>query len=138
MSNNDYDQQVEEIQAYNKPILEAFEAWLAESWTKKTVKKHVDNIYFFTDYLVYYEPLRRLDEATESDVFTFLSSWFPRKALWASTSNMKAYISSFKKLFKWMGETKRMDAEEVEAIFYTLKEERDVFLEAVEDDVSFW
>ena len=101
---NDYDKQVEQIQAYNKPILEAFEAWLAESWTPKTVKKHVDNIDFFTDYLVYYEPLRRLDEATDSDVFTFLSSWFPRKALWASTSNMKAYISSFKKFFKWMRE----------------------------------
>ena len=138
MSSNDYDQQVEKIHAYNKPILDAFEAWLAESWTKKTVKKHVDNIAFFTDYLVHYEPLRRLDEATESDVFTFLSSWFPSKALWASTSNMKAYFSSFKKFFKWMNETKRIDTEEMEAVFYTLKEGRDEFLEAVDDDSPFW
>ena len=135
---NDYDQQVEQIQAYNKPILKAFEAWLDESWTPKTVKKHVDNIDFFTDYLVYYEPLLRLDEATDSDVFTFLSSWFPRKALWASTSNMKAYISSFKKFFKWMKDTGRMDAQVVKDILSTLKEERDEFLEAVDDGVSFW
>ncbi len=58
---------------------------------------------FFTDYLVYYEPLKRLDEADDGDVFTFLSSWFPRKAMWANETNVKSYLASFKKFFKWIG-----------------------------------
>jgi len=37
-----------------------------------------------------------------------------------------------------MNETKRIDAEEMEAVFYTLKEGRDDFLEAVDDDSPFW
>ena len=36
--------------------------------TKKTVKNPVDNIDFFTEDLVSYEPLTRLDEADEGDV----------------------------------------------------------------------
>lgn len=135
---DDYDKKVEEIQAYNKPILAAFQAWLEESWSKKTVKSHVDNIDFFTDYLVYYEPLLPLDEATVGDVDSFLSSWFPRKALWASKSNMKSYFASFKKFFKWMEETGRVSPEVVKEVLTTLKEDREEFLEAVDDDHDSW
>ena len=135
---DDYDKRVEEIEAYNKPILDAFKAWLAESWTKKTVKNHVDNIYFFADSLAYYEPLLRLDEASDSDVYSFLTSWFPRKALWASKSNQKSNLASLKKFFKWMQETGRMSPEVVKEVLSTLKENREEFLEAVDDDRGSW
>ncbi len=91
---------------------------------------------FFTDYLVYYEPLKRLDEAGDDDVFTFLSSWFPRKAMWANETNVKSYLASFKKSFKWMGETERISDETVIEVLDTLKENREEFLEAVDDDLS--
>ena len=52
-----YDARVRAIRAYNQPLLENFRAWLEQSGlAEKTVKTHVDNINFFTNYLVYYEP----------------------------------------------------------------------------------
>ena len=134
---NDYDKQVEAIRTYNQPILDTFQAWLKEAGlVRKTIKNHVDNIDFFTDYLVYDEPLKRLDEADYDDIFTFLSSWFPRKAMWANETNVKSYLASSKKVFKWMGETECISDETVTEVLYTLKEHREEFLEAVDDDLS--
>ena len=130
----DYDAQVRAIQAYNQPILDGFRAWLEQSGqAKKTIKNHVDNIDFFTDYLVYYEPLEKLDEADGSDVRMFLTDWFPRKALWASVTGVKSYLASFKKFFQWMGEAGRVSPETVADVLDTLKEGRDEFLEAVDE-----
>lgn len=130
---DDYDQQVEAIRAYNRPILAAFQTWLtAARLADKTIRGHVENIDFFTEFLVYYEPLRRLEEADEGDVFEFLSSWFPRKAMWASENSIKANIASFKKFFEWMGQTGKMSEETVGEILTMLKEDRDEFLGAVE------
>jgi site-specific recombinase XerD len=130
----DYDAQVQAIRAYNQPILDGFRAWLEQSGlVEKTVKNHVENINFFTEYLVYYEPLEKLDEADGSDVWMFLSDWFPRKALWSSVTSVKSYIASFKKFFQWMGETGRVSSETVADVLTTLKEGRDEFLEAVDE-----
>ncbi len=96
----------------------------------------MDNIDFFAEYLVYYEPLQRLDEANEGDVSSFLMDWFPRKALWASPSSTKSYLATFKKFFVWMGETKRISAEVVDDVLTMMKEDRQDFIEAVEDDDS--
>ena len=125
-----YDARVRAIRAYNQPILDDFEVWLKQSGlSETTVKNHVDNIYFFTNYLVYHEPLKKLDEATSGDVWMFLVDWFPRKALWASISSVKSYLASFKKFFQWMGETGRVSPETVADVLDTLKEGRDEFLE---------
>jgi len=129
-----YDEQVQAIRAYNQPILDGFRTWLEQSGlAEKTVRNHVENIDFFTEYLVYYEPLEKLDEADGSDVWMFLSDWFPRKALWSSVSSVKSYMASFKKFFQWMGETGRVTPETVEDVLSTLKEGRDEFLASVED-----
>jgi len=125
----DYDTQVRAIRAYNQPILDDFEVWLQQSGlSEQTVQTHVDNINFFTNYLVYYEPLKKLDEATEGDVWMFLADWFPRKALWASITSVKSYLASFKKFFRWMGETGHASPQTVAEVLDTLKEERNVFL----------
>ncbi len=132
---DDYDAQVDAMQKHNAPILASFHASLAQAGlARKTVKSHVDNIDFFTEYLVSYEPLTRLDEADEGDISAFLLDWFPRKALWASVSNTKQYLASFKKFFQWMGETQRIAPDVVDDVLTTLKEERRDFLEAVTDD----
>ena len=136
MSNlDDYDKEVEAIRAYNQPILDAFQGWLkAAGLADRTINNHVENIDFFTEYLTYYEPLYRLDEADAVDIMSFSLDWFPRKAMWASVGSAKSNIASFRKFFKFMGETGRLDDETVSEVLETLKERRDDFLEAVEDD----
>ena len=60
----DYDQEVDKIRVYNQPILDEFQSWLQNTGvTPKTVKNHIENINFFAEYLLYYEPLQKLDEA---------------------------------------------------------------------------
>ncbi|TMF52533.1 MAG: integrase [Chloroflexi bacterium] len=132
-SADSYDARVQAIKAYNQPILDDFRAWLEQSGlAEKTVRNHVDNIDFFTEYLVYNEPLEKLDEADGSDVWMFLGDWFPRKAMWASESSVKSNMASFKKFFQWMGETGRVSPETVDDVLSTLKEGRDEFIEAAE------
>jgi len=128
-----YDTKVQAIQAYNQPLLNSFQEWLKQAGlVEKTVKAHVENIDFFTEYLVYYDdPLKKLDEADSSDVWMFLSDWFPRKAMWASPSSVKSNIASFKKFFQWMGETGRVSPETVVDVLAELKESREEFLENV-------
>jgi site-specific recombinase XerD len=135
MSDLDYDAQVDAIKEQNAPILREFQKSLEQArLAKKTVRSHVENIDFFAEYLVYYEPLQRLDEADDGDVSSFLMDWFPRKALWASPSSTKSYLASFKKFFQWMGETQRIPAEIVDDVLTMMKEDRQDFLDAVEDD----
>ncbi len=132
-SADSYDAQVQAIRAYNQPILDDFRAWLEQSGlAEKTVRNHVDNIDFFTEYLVYQEPLEKLDEADGSHVWMFLGDWFPRKAMWASESSVKSNMASFKKFFQWMGETGRVSPETLDDVLSTLKEGRDEFIEAAE------
>src|SRR6266568_1702740 len=100
--------------------------------SRRTIKDHVENIQFFARYLLLYAySLRRLDEATEGAVYDFLEDWFPRKALWASPSSMKIYLASFKKFYKWMGETGLVSPETVEDVLSTLKDDRNFFLRKV-------
>ena len=130
-----YEQRVQAIRQANQPFLEGFEHWLRQSWLREpTIRDHVDNLRLFEHYLLLYaHSLRRLDEATDSEVYWFLTDWFPRKALWASVSSMKVYLASFKKCFTWMGETDLVSPETVAEVRSTLKEERRVFLRAVEE-----
>ena len=128
-----YEQRVHTIQRANQPILDGFEHWLKQAGLSgPTIKAHVDNMRLFGRYLLWYDPsLRRLDEATEGDVYDFLEDWFPRKALWASVSSMKVYLASFKKFYQWMGATGLVSPETVEDVLSTLKDSRTLFLRKV-------
>ncbi len=128
-----YEERVQAIHAYNQPILNDFRIWLEQSGlSEKTVRSHVRNVKFFTEYLVYYDdPLKALDQANNSDIRTFFLYWFPRKGLWASAGTVKSNIASFKKFFHWMGETGRISPKTVTDVLTALKEGRDRFLERV-------
>src|SRR5438128_1535020 len=128
-----YEQRVQAIQRANQPILDGFARSLKQvGLSEQTIKDHVDNMRFFARYLLLYAySLRRLDEATEGNVYDFLEDWFPRKALWASVSSMKVYLASFKKFFQWMGETGLVAPQTVEDVLATLKDSRSFFLRQV-------
>ena len=132
---SDYDRKERKIRLYNEPILAEFESWLAKSGlASKTVKNHSVNIDFFAVYLTYYEPLCKLDEADSSDVFGFLRNWYPRKAMWASKSNTRAYMATFRKFFKYLKESNRIEGNIEEEVRETLKEHKEGFLDAVAFD----
>ena len=128
-----YEQRVQVIQLANQPILDGFERSLKQAGlSAQTIKDYVDNMRLFAHYLLLYAySLRRLDEATEGNVYDFLEDWFPRKALWASVSSMKVYLASFKKFFKWMGATGLVAPQTVEDVLSTLKDSRNLFLRRV-------
>ena len=130
-----YEQRVQAIRQANQPLLEGFEHWLRQSGLREqTIRDHVDNLLLFEHYLLLYDySLRRLAEATDSEVYWFLADWFPRKALWASVSSMTVYLATFKKFFTWMGETSLVSPQVVADVLSTLKEERRVFLRVVEE-----
>ncbi len=136
---SDYDQEVEKIRSINQPILEEFQSWLKKSGlSKKTVDSHCENIDFFAEYLTYYEPLYRLDEGDAGDVQGFLLDWYPRKAMWASEAYTRAYMASFRKFFKFMAETNRIEQTTVDEVRETLKENKEDFLDAVAfDDTDY-
>src|SRR6266704_942477 len=73
-------------------------------------------------------PCADLMRPPRGDVYDFLEDWFPRKALWASVSSMKVYLASFKKFFKWMGETSLVSPGMVEDVLSTLKDDRNFCL----------
>ncbi len=120
-----YEQRVHTIQLANQPLLDGFEHALRQSGlSEHTIKAHVDNMRFFGRYLLWYGySLRRLDEASEGDVYDFLE--------WASVASMKVYLASFKKFFTWMGETGLVAPETVEDVRSTLKDSRNLFLRKV-------
>jgi len=131
---SEFEKQVAKIQKYNQPIIDGFKTWLEKAnLSAKTIKNHINNIEFFAEYLVYYEPLQKLDEADEQDVSSFLMDWYPRKAMWASESNTKSYMSSFKKFFSYMVETERISPNIEAEVKNTLKEGKENFLDAVSE-----
>jgi len=140
----DYDKEVAEIRKYNQPILDDFQAWLEKTGlTEKTISKHIQNVDFLAEYLFYYEPLYKLDEADAVDVYGFLAEWYPRKAMWASVSNTKSYMGSFRKFFKFLAESKRVDKETEDDVRKMLKERKEEILDAVDfgdddDDDDWW
>jgi site-specific recombinase XerD len=129
---SEYDDRVEQIRLENQPILDGFKQALEQaSLSAKTVRNHVENIQFFAEYLVYYEPLRPLNAAEEEDISSFLLSWFPRKAMWASEDNVKQYLTSFRKFSRYLVETNQMTSEQEAEIRETLTEGKEDFLDAV-------
>jgi site-specific recombinase XerD len=128
---DDYDKKCKAIDEHNKPLLDGFATWMIDSGlSAKTVRNHVDNISFFSTFLVSNEELKRLDEADESNIRMFLSFWFHRKAMWSSVESTKSNIGSFKKFYKWMRDRGVMPSDVVDDILITLKEEREEFLAA--------
>jgi len=136
MSN--YDQVVKKIKTDNEPLIAEFSNYLKdEGLSPKTIKNHMQNISFFAEYLIYYEPYLSLHEVESCcEVSSFLGDFFPRKAMWASPASIKSNIATFKKFFKWMIAKNKMRKDEYEYLLELIKEEKENWIESAtfEDD----
>lgn len=127
---NDFDDQVKRIRSHNEPILAGFRGSLTRSsLSAKTITNHVQNVEFFAEYLMNYEPVKTLEQTDSTDISSFLDDWFLRKAMWASVESVKAYLATFKKFFTWMRDADHMTSNAVADILETIKEDREDFID---------
>jgi hypothetical protein len=106
-----------DVGAANTRGLKAFEKWLLRSGLRpQTVERHVSNVRLFAEkHLARMEPPRTLFDIEPTDVLDYLAKGLPPEA------KRKNTIVSFKKFFKFMGDTERMDWETVYEIRETLR-----------------
>jgi len=128
------------IKHENMSLIDGFANHLKDSGlSPKTVRNHVDNLHFFADYLVYYEPYEKLSDADAGDVSSFLSDYFPRKSMWASPFSVKSYIATFKKFFNFMLINSLIKEAGYKELLETIKLEKELWLDSVDsDDEGFW
>ena len=130
---DNYSQEIQNIQKRNQTLLDEFRGALENAnLATKTVKTHIENIDFFSIFLIRYLPLSKLDETQPVDVQRFLAEWYPNKTTWASPYNTKSYMSSFRKFFKFLRENGKFDIEVENEIKKMLKENKKIFLDAVD------
>ena len=133
-----YEAECEKIRTENHKILNDFRKHLGLSkLSKKTIDKHVSNIDFYINvFLLHEEPLRPKSGVNSLDYF--LGSWFIRKAMWASVSSIKEYITSLKKFYTFMEEIAEIDSDELLDMKEEIKECKDEWFEAIRkyDDPS--
>jgi hypothetical protein len=132
---DDYDVRLQQVKERNKLIVGHFVHTWRGRISDDTLYQHVLNIeHFAKGYLNYYTEAdgpRSLDQVTEWKVIDFITDWLPRKSLVTSARRVKNYLASFNKLFKFMGEHGYMAAEEVAEILQTLKDDRQMMIDAV-------
>lgn len=86
-------------------VLKAFKRWLGRYTLRpQTIERHVSNVQRFAEaYLERQQPPLAFHEVTPTDMHDYLIKALPPD-IWA-----KDTVPSFKKFFKFMGETGRMD-----------------------------
>ncbi len=133
-----------DIDEKNNIILTQFENSLKEDGlSTNTIKSHIGNIDFFCTYLSYYDECKSLCEMNSGDVSGFLDDFFPRKAMWASPSSVKAYIATFKKFFKFSLSLNNIPLAEYDYLLTLIKEDKEQWIEASsfnddDDDDDEW
>ena len=95
------------VQSSYAPILKAFRRWLGKyALRPQTVERHVSNVHHFAEtYLERQKPPRRFDQVTMAEVTAYLAGPLPPGV------QIKGSVVSFKKFFRFMEETGRMDYE---------------------------
>jgi site-specific recombinase XerD len=128
-----YERACAKIREDNTKLMADFEQGLAKKGLGiKTIREHVQNVDFYVNtFLLYEEAIPASKGATR--VSSFLGDWFIRKALWASRSSIRESAASLKKFYAFMHEQGQIDADELQELKETIKEEMPEWLEAVED-----
>jgi hypothetical protein len=79
---------------------EAFGAWLAATYTRKTVLKHTGVVELFIDFLCDYTDLERLEDVTRGMVNSGFRSWVKRK-VWGGP-DADALRVGLRKFFRYL------------------------------------
>ena len=128
----EYERACVKIKEDNAKLLADFERWLEQKGlAKKTITEHVKNADFYINtFLLYDEAIPARDGAIH--LSTFLGSWFVRKALWASRTSIKENAATLKKFYTFMREKGQIDADDLQELKDTIKEEMAEWLEQVD------
>ena len=77
-----------------------------------------------------YEDAEEPQEGVDQ-VDMFLGYWFIRKAMWASSSSIKANAASLKKFYKFLHERGLVSEEDLDLLKMTIKENMPEWLDAL-------
>ena len=118
-----YERACKRIRKENAKLLADFEQWLSEKGlAEKTIERHVENgAFYINTFLLYSDAVPAKKGA--SQVWSFLGDWFIRKAIWASPTSIKQIAASLKKFYTFMHEQGHIDADDLEDLKETIKEE---------------
>ena len=126
-----YEQDCEKTREENELLLEQFEFWLKKSGlSDKTIKNHSSNINFYINEYLLCEDVIKPEKGVYA-VSMFLGYWFIRKAMWASPSSIKSNATSLKKFYSFMFEKKLIDADALDDLKETIKEEMSEWIDKV-------
>ena len=122
-----------QIEIMNNSLLDGYAAYQAELGAAiKTQKSHRGSLEFFSDYLSRFEN-RDLLTASHSDMAAFMCNWFPDTAMWPCKTEVYSYCAVFKKFYKWLSRAHDYPAESVNDIVATIKEEKELWIDLVDD-----
>lgn len=128
----EYEQKVEQNQKRNKKYIKEFTEWLNEKGlSKKTIRKHLDNVkLYINEYLNYYDAIKVEDGIEEVD--DFLEGWFIEKCLFATKTSLKETTASLKKFYQYMSEYNYVKKEDYKQLCSIIKDNMDIYLEQLE------
>lgn len=127
-----YEQACKKIRKENAKLLADFEQWLlGKGLAKKTVKRHRENADFYINEFMLNEDATPAKDGA-SDISMFLGYWFIRKAMWASPASIKQNASSLKKFYTFMQERGHINADVLQHLKKTIKEEMPEWVATVE------
>ncbi len=128
----EYEQKVEQNQKRNKKYIKEFTEWLNEKGlSKKTIRKHLDNVkLYINEYLNYYDVIKVEDGIEEVD--DFLEGWFIEKCLFATKTSLKETAASLKKFYQYMSEYNYVKKEDYKQLCSVIKDNMDIYLEQLE------
>ncbi len=131
---NEYEQfeaECEKLREENHSFIIGFTRYLQnKKLSKKTIDKHVANIDFYiNEYLLYESPKKASDGVNQ--VNYFLGYWFIRKAMWASPTSIKEYMTSLKHFYSYMNTIGQVNDEELSELKSEIKDNKDEWIETV-------
>lgn len=137
MSFENFEVESKSIQKENDELIEGFAVWLQGSSLKeKTISKHISNVDFYiNDFLLYDDCICAKDGILSLN--GFFNWYFPRKAMWSSSSSTKDFVASLKKFYKFLSEINIIEASDYMFLLAMIKQDMPEWLEHYKDDYEW-
>ena len=127
---NNHADAFEKRQQENECYITAFEESMRnEGLSKKTIRKHLNNVNFFLDvYLLHEDPLEMSEGCRRID--DFLGYFFICKCMWSSPASIKENITSLKKFYALMVEIGSVKEDEYAAMLDEINASKDIWIDS--------